>query len=168
MVKPATPAQVCRTWAESANLDAMAERSRLVVGAAIVDDLARPRCLLAARRSLPSDLAGGWELPGGKVEPGESPEEALHREILEELGVTIVLGCHVPGPAPDGSWPLGSDYRLHVRLAAIASGSPRMLEDHDELRWLTRSRLYAVPWLPADLPVIEALATHLVGAAHGP
>ncbi len=43
-----------------------------------------------------------------------------------------------------------------------------MLEDHDELRWLTHSQLYAVPWLPADLPVIEALATRLVGAAHRP
>jgi len=131
------------------------------VGAAIVDDLQHPTRLLAARRSLPADLAGGWELPGGKVEPGESPEQALHREIREELGVSIVLGRDVPGPRPDRTWALGEDYRLLVRLAAITSGSPRTLEDHDELRWLARSQLYAVPWLPADLPVIGAIGRHL-------
>jgi 8-oxo-dGTP diphosphatase len=141
--------------------DSTPERTRLVVGAVVVDDLDHPTRMLAARRSLPPDLAGGWELPGGKVEPGESPEQALHREIREELGVTIVLGGHVPGPNPDGTWPLGRQYRLHVRLATIECGQPRMLEDHDELRWLTATQLYAVPWLPADLPVVQALADRL-------
>ena len=128
-----------------------------------------PTHLLAARRSLPVDLAGGWELPGGKVEPGESPEQALHREILEELGVTIVLGPQVPGPgarrhlaAGNGIPAARAARRDCLRLP------PHALEDHDELRWLTRSQLYAVPWLPADLPVIEAIGTRLVGAAHRP
>ena len=73
---------------------------RLVVGAAVVDDLVRPTRLLAARRTEPSSLAGGWELPGGKVDDGEMPLAALHRELLEELGVEVRVGPHVPGPLP--------------------------------------------------------------------
>ncbi len=131
---------------------------RLVVGAAIVDDLAAPSHLLAARRTGPSALAGGWELPGGKVDPGESPLLALHREIREELGVGIALGEHLPGPQPGGTWPLGDRYEMLVWLAQVADGAPEPLEDHDELRWLTRAELHDVPWLPADRPIVDAVA----------
>ena len=128
-----------------------------VVGAAIVDDLARPTTLLSGRRSEPPELAGGWELPGGKVEPGERPQDALLREIREELGVEIELGAPVEGPAA-GAWPLGDRYVMQVWLARITAGAPLPLEDHDELRVLTRAELYAVGWLPADLPIIAAVA----------
>ena len=70
----------------------------LVVAAAIVDDLARPQRLLAARRRAPAELAGGWEFPGGKVEPDETPVAALHRELREELAVSVRLGAEVLGP----------------------------------------------------------------------
>jgi len=140
-----------------------ASRPTLVVGAAIVDELARPSRLLGARRTAPAVLAGGWELPGGKVDPGEAPLDALHRETEEELGVRIEVGDHVPGPHPDGTWPVGEDYRMHVWLAVISGGTPRPLEDHDELRWLGEDDLCAVPWLPADLPVVQALASRLHG-----
>ena len=129
----------------------------LVVGAAIVDDLHRPTTLLAARRTEPAVLAGGWEFPGGKVEPGEDPVEALHREIAEELGVEVRLGRVVEGPL-EGLWPLGARYAMTVWLAVITSGEPEPLEDHDALRVLAADELYAVPWLPADLPVVDALA----------
>lgn len=132
---------------------------RVVVAAALVDNLARPTQLLAARRTEPPDLAGGWEFAGGKVEPGEQPVQALRREICEELGVQIVLGDPVPGPLPQGAWPLGDRYVLLVWLAQVAAGTrqPEPLEDHDELRWLDAQSLYSVPWLPADLPIVRQL-----------
>ena len=64
---------------------------------AIVDDLDHPTRLLAARRTEPPALAGGWEFPGGKVDPGESPLAALHREIREELGVPVRPARTCPG-----------------------------------------------------------------------
>ena len=130
---------------------------RRVVGAAIVDDLARPTTLLSARRTEPPELAGGWEFPGGKVEPGEEPLDALRREIREELGVDIEVGNLLEGPQGDG-WPLGDDFVIQVWLARVSLGEPRPLEDHDQLRLLTRTELYAVRWLPADLPIVDAVA----------
>ena len=130
---------------------------RLVVGAAIVDSLERPTRMLAARRTEPVALAGGWELPGGKVDAGESPLSALHREVWEELGVRVAFGAHVPGPLPGATWPLGDRYEMLVWLAEVVEGTPAPIEDHDELRWLPLDGLYAVPWLPADLPIVDRL-----------
>ena len=129
---------------------------QLVVGAAIVDDLDRPTTLLSARRTDPPELAGGWELPGGKVEAGEEPQAALLREILEELGVGIEIGALLEGPLA-GAWPLGDRYVMRVWLARITDGEPRPLEDHDRLCLFTKPELYAVPWLPADLPIVQRL-----------
>ena len=134
---------------------------RAVVGAALVDSLEAPSRLLAARRTGPPALAGGWELPGGKVDEGEEPHEALHRELREELGVEVVLGDRLGGPLPGGAWPLGEGWAMTVWFAEVASGEPAPLEDHDELRWLGPAELGSVPWLPADLPVVDAVATHL-------
>ena len=138
---------------------------RLVVGAAIVDDLDRPTTLLTARRTEPPELAGGWELPGGKVEPGEEPLDALHREIREELGVAIELGALLEGPLA-GGWPLGGRYNIQVWLARVTVGEPRALEDHDQLRELTRAELYAVAWLPADLPIVRAVEALMSDPTH--
>jgi 8-oxo-dGTP diphosphatase len=128
-----------------------------VVGAAIVDDLARPTTVLSGRRSQPAGLAGGWELPGGKVEPGERPQDALRREVREELGVEVELGARVAGPL-GGAWQLGGRYVMQVWLARVVCGDPSPLQDHDQLRVLTRAELYDVSWLPGDAPIIAALA----------
>ena len=129
----------------------------LVVAAAIVDDLDAPRELLAARRTVPARLAGRFEFPGGKVDPGETPEEALHREIREELGVQVALGPEVVGPV-DGAWRLSDTYVMRLWLAEIADGVPRPLVEHDELRWLPPGQWRSVPWLDADVPIVEAVA----------
>ena len=141
--------------------------ARLVVGAALVDDLARPTRLLSARRTEPSALAGGWELPGGKVEPGEEPLAALHREVREELGVTVRVGEQVPGPLSGATWPLGDRYEMLVWLAEVLEGDPSPLEDHDELRWLGVDDLREVAWLPADLPIVEQIES-MVRAGRAP
>ncbi len=139
-----------------------------VVAAALVDDLEHPTRLLAARRTAPPELAGGWELPGGKVDPGESAIEALHREIREELGVTVRLGGVLAAEGRDGSWPLGERYRMDVWLAVVTDGDPQPIEDHDELRWLEAGELFVVGWLPADLPVIALLERRMVGVPRKP
>lgn len=144
------------------------EGRRLVVAAAVVDDLDHPTRLLAARRTEPPALAGGWELPGGKVEPGETPDQALHREIQEELGVLIRTGDPLAAPTEDGCWPLGDRYRMAVWLAVVVDGDLQPIEDHDALRWLTRTELYAVGWLPADRPIVRALEARMVGEAPKP
>lgn len=126
----------------------MSAEPRVVVGAAIIRD----HQLLAARRSAPATLAGGWELPGGKVEADETEVDALVRECREELGVAVHAGERVPG-----EWPLRDDLVLRVYLATIVAGEPQPLEDHDELRWLPAARLDEVAWLPADVPAVAAV-----------
>jgi 8-oxo-dGTP diphosphatase len=121
-----------------------------VVGAAIVRD----RWVLAARRSRPARLAGGWEFPGGKVEANESETDALVRECLEELGVTVRVGGRL-GEAIDGP------IRLVLYGAVLGDVEPVPLEDHDRLCWLSSDELDSVPWLPIDRQLLVVVADHL-------
>ncbi|MEU7279796.1 (deoxy)nucleoside triphosphate pyrophosphohydrolase [Streptomyces sp. NPDC045431] len=124
---------------------------RVVVAGAVFDE----GRLLAARRSAPPALAGRWELPGGKLEPGETAQEALVRELREELGVETEPLERVPG-----EWPLAPGYVLQVWTARLLEGEPRALEDHDALRWLGRHELDSVDWLDQDRPAVAAAARH--------
>jgi 8-oxo-dGTP diphosphatase len=121
----------------------------VIVSAALLDDDGR---LLSGRRSAPPRLAGRWELPGGKVEAGESDEQALLREVREELGVESEIVLRLPG-----DWALGPRYVMKVFITRITSGEPLPLEDHDMLRWLDFGDWRSVHWLDADLPILDAL-----------
>lgn len=127
---------------------------QLVVGAVIVDRLDAPSRVLAARRTRPPALAGQWELPGGKVEPGEQPLDALHRELFEELAVRVRCGDEL-APAVGTTWPLTAGLELRAWWCEMAEGEPRLSEAHDELRWLTAENLLDLPWLAPDRPLLD-------------
>jgi 8-oxo-dGTP diphosphatase len=127
---------------------------QLVVGVALVHD-AR---VLAARRCYPAETAGSWELPGGKVDDGETPEEAAVREIAEELGCRIaVTGWLRPEVR------ISDALLLRVATAVLVDGEPVPRHgEHDAVRWLRPHELADLGWLPADRPFAESLARALV------
>lgn len=127
----------------------------VVVGAAVVRD----GRLLAARRTTPPEAAGRWELPGGKVDPGESPADALVREVDEELGCRVAVVRWL-----DGEQPIGDTHVLRVALCRPAGGEPVAGADHDELRWLGPDELASVDWLEPDRPFLPAVSETLLGS----
>jgi 8-oxo-dGTP diphosphatase len=128
----------------------MGER-QVVVGAAIV----RGGRVLAARRTAPASAAGRWEFPGGKVEPGETDDASLVREVAEELGVQVVVDRWLAGEQP-----VGERYLLRVALATLVGGVPVPTE-HDAVRWLGADELEEVDWLDADRPFLDELSALL-------
>jgi 8-oxo-dGTP diphosphatase len=132
---------------------------QVVVAAAILDG----GRLLAARRVEPPALAGGWELPGGKVEAGEGDEDALVRECQEELAVLVRLEGRI-----GGDWPLGAGAVLRAWVASVTGGTPTPLSDHDALRWLSPEHWLDVAWLPYDRPVVEHLVAQQPGRGRRP
>ena len=121
-----------------------------VVAAALID--ARRRVLIA-QRPAGKHLAGAWEFPGGKLEPGEAPAEALERELREEIGVTI--GPPRPLLRLHHTYPYG-EVLLDVWVVRRYRGRPRGL-DGQALRWCDRAALAAADLLPADRPILAAL-----------
>ncbi|MCG3088367.1 (deoxy)nucleoside triphosphate pyrophosphohydrolase [Sporosarcina cyprini] len=107
--------------------------------------------ILCARRSPHMPLSGYWEFPGGKVEEGESPQDALIREIQEELACTIEVGSFVEDTIH--SYETFS-IRLETYFAQIQEGTPSAKE-HSELRWVPWQELRSLDWAPADLPAVE-------------
>lgn len=118
-----------------------------VVGAALLRD----GRVLASRRTGPPHLAGFWEFPGGKVEPGETDVEALRRELAEELGVTAVIGSRLGGDLL-----IGESAVLRVYLGSDVVGEPQLV-DHDAHRWLSVDELDDVAWIQVDAPLVEEL-----------
>ena len=121
----------------------------IIVGAAIVVD----GKVLGCERAEPPEVAGRWEFPGGKVEPGESDIDALVRECDEELGVGIDVGERIGGDVPLAH----GRAVLRVWLATLVRGEPQNLE-HASLRWFFPDELDSVVWLPADAPIVAELA----------
>ena len=99
------------------------------------------------------DFAGGWEFPGGKMEPGETPQNALVREIKEELDADITVGELVDTVEYD--YPT-FHLTMHCFLCELVSDHVVLLE-HEAAKWLSRDELDSVDWLPVDLEVIRHL-----------
>jgi 8-oxo-dGTP diphosphatase len=129
---------------------------RVIVGAAIIAD----GRVLACARADPPEMAGRWEFPGGKVEPGEDEVAALVRECLEELGVRVSIGPRVGTDVLLGH----GGAVLKVYAARLCDGDQPQLLEHQAMRWLAVDELSDVAWLPADAPIVAALPPLLNGS----
>jgi 8-oxo-dGTP diphosphatase len=124
----------------------------LVAAVALVDADGR---VLIAQRPEGKQLAGLWEFPGGKVEPGERPEETLIRELAEELAISVKEPCLAPLTFASHRYP---DFHLLMPLFICRrwEGTPQAVE-HQALRWVEPTRLREYPMPPADEPLIPML-----------
>ena len=124
----------------------------LVVAAALVDDEGR---VLIAQRPQGKQLAGLWEFPGGKVEPGETPELALIRELEEELGIIVKKACLAPFVFASHTY---DDFHLLMPLFLIRrwEGEPEARE-HTAIKWVRPNAMRDFPMPPADAPLVAYL-----------
>ena len=123
------------------------------VVAAIIHDNGK---ILATQRGY-GEFKNGWEFPGGKMQPGETPEEAIIREIKEELRVTIKpekLLMTVEYDYPT------FHLTMHCFFSVITEGTIELVE-HEAMAWLEEPQLESVSWLPADIEVVHELQRHL-------
>jgi 8-oxo-dGTP diphosphatase len=127
----------------------MIERKTIHVVAAIIRDKDK---IFATQRGY-GEFENGWEFPGGKIELGETPEEALKREIKEELDTEIEVGDLIDTIEYD--YP---DFQLtmHCYWCFVKLGSLK-LNEHKAAKWLTKNQLYSVEWLPADVTLISKI-----------
>jgi 8-oxo-dGTP diphosphatase len=130
--------------------------NQIVVAGAIISGAT----LLVAQRDRPPELAGRWELPGGKVAPGETERDALARELAEELG--LEAGDVAVGDRLGDDVALNDTMTLRAYRVRLLRGEPRP-HDHRALRWVTTAELHDVDWVPADRAWLSELAEALQG-----
>ncbi len=126
---------------------------RIEVVAGIIKDSNK---IFATQRGY-GEFKDGWEFPGGKMEPGETPQEALARELKEELAVDVKVGeflCTV-----DYDYPT-FHLTMHCFYCSVIGGELTLLE-HEASKWLKMTELHSVNWLPADVEVVAALERNL-------
>ena len=127
---------------------------QVVVAGALISGSA----LLVAQRRRPPELAGLWELPGGKVGAGESEADALTRELTEELGIAVTVGDRIGEDVPIGE-------ALVLRAYAVTqTGGTLHPHDHRALRWVAADELHDLPWVPADRAWVADLLALLGGS----
>lgn len=138
-------------WIEEIRM--MTKKIIEVVGAAII----KGNTVLAMQRGAQMTLPGMWEFPGGKIEADETEEQALIREIKEELNVAIKIHDYINEASYDYDF---GTVVLKVYTAEIVAGQIAM-EEHSDGKWVTADELMAVDWAPVDIPAAEVLTTYL-------
>ena len=127
-----------------------------VVAAVICDNMKEKNKIFATARGY-GELKGGWEFPGGKIEPGETKEEALIREIKEELNIEI----NVDKFAIDIEYQYPNFYLfMSCFMCSIKEGSIELLE-HNDGKWITKEELNTLNWLPADIDAVNYLKENM-------
>jgi 8-oxo-dGTP diphosphatase len=132
----------------------LAMPTQIVVAGAVISG----PTVLVAQRARPPELAGRWELPGGKVAPGETERDALARELAEELGLEV--GDVAVGERLGADIPLNDTTTLRAYRVRLIRGEPHP-HDHRALRWVTAAGLHEVDWVPADRGWLADLAQAL-------
>lgn len=145
LAKLATRSEACN-WSEL-------KKTINVVGAV----LTRDQTVLAARRSTEMSLPGMWEFPGGKIEPNESPEQALRRELEEELLCPADIGSLIETTEHEYDFGI---VVLTTYYCSLAGTEPRLTE-HSEIRWVPVNELDRLDWAPADLPAVTRVMSDL-------
>lgn len=110
--------------------------------------------VFAAQRGPGKALAGKWEFPGGKIEPGETPEESPARELKEELLIDATVGPHIT--TTEHTYDFGT-IRLSTFHCALTGDQEPTLTEHAESRWVPIDELDSLDWAPADIPAVEVL-----------
>ena len=109
--------------------------------------------ILAARRAPSKHMGGYWEFPGGKIEPDETPEESLVRELAEEMGIIVKVGEHFYTNQHDYG---EKQIMLSAYFCSLSEGE-LTLNDHDAIKWCASQELSNLDWAPADIPIVHAL-----------
>jgi 8-oxo-dGTP diphosphatase len=130
------------------------QKKPVIISAAIIEMEDK---ILIAKRPKDKKLANKWEFPGGKLEQGETIEQCLKREVLEELGIEVKINSHfMDVPCQDA----GDNACLKAFRCSVTQGKPQAIE-HADLAWVTRDELDSFDWPDADIPIIKALQTIL-------